>query len=254
MLAGAANFRAVAPYKAADGKTLRVGTLYRSGELSRLTEADLKAISALNIRLICDLRSAREQTEFASRWPAAPVPRRLDLPDRGETDAGPHKIFELIVSNPGSTGAVKAMQALYRRKPHAYANGLKILVETIVQGDALPLLVHCHAGKDRTGFITAMLLAAVGVSKADIIDDYLKTATFYTVERESLAITKWAKQSFNHEIDPASALPLVDTRPEYLEAAFQEIDTLWGGIDPYLQNAAALTSDLREALKAQLLA
>jgi protein-tyrosine phosphatase len=116
---------------------------------------------------------------------------------------------------------------LYRRKPRAFAASLQLLFETILRGSALPLLIHCHAGKDRTGFVIAMLLAAIGVGKADILDDYVTTSIFMPVQRESRPIAAWAKRSFNREIDPEQAAPLVEAHPEFLEAAFDQIALDW---------------------------
>ncbi len=252
LLAGARNFRAVKPYKAADGKTLRANTLYRSGELSRLSDADLAVIAGLNIRLVCDLRTGRERSEFLSRWPAGADFRYLDLPDREESGAGPHKIFELMARHPGEVGALKAMDMLYRSKPLAFVNGLKNLFAAILDGDALPLLIHCHAGKDRTGFVMAMLLAAVGVSEADIFDDYVTTALHFPIELEAQALSGWAKKSFGREIHPESAVPMVDARRAYIAASFEEITAGWGGVDEYLRQVG-LTDDARRELQALLL-
>lgn len=253
LLAGAGNFRAVKPYRAADGKHLKANTIYRSGELSRLTEADLAIIDSLNIRLICDLRTAREQAEYATLWPSSASPVRLDLPDRDESDAGPHKIFELILQHPGEHGGLLAMDHLYRRKPRAFAASLKLLFETILQGDAIPLLLHCHAGKDRTGFMVALLLTAIGIARADVIEDYITTAHYFPIEREARALAGWARRSFGHEIDPASARPMVDARRDYIEAAFEEITKTWGDAETYLREAASLTSPQKTQLANLLL-
>jgi protein-tyrosine phosphatase len=253
LLTGARNFRAVKSYQAADGRVLRPNIIYRSGELSRLTEMDLGIIEKLNIKLICDLRSAREQAEYVSRWPAASAHVKLDFPDRDESDAGPHKIFEQIARHPGELGGLKVMDTLYRRKPRAFAKGVSLLFETILQGDALPLLIHCHAGKDRTGFLTAMLLTAIGISKADVIDDYETTQIYFPVEQETRAIAAWAKRSFGHDIDQEAARPLVDARRDYIEAAFEEIATSWGGAEAYLRNAVGLTEAMQEQLADLLL-
>jgi protein-tyrosine phosphatase len=252
LLAGARNFRAVKAYRTADGRRLRANTLYRSGELSRLSDADLEIIAGLNIRLVCDLRTGRERSEFLSRWPAGAEFRYLDLPDREESGAGPHRIFELISRHPGEMGALKAMDMLYRSKPRAFANGLGSLFAAILEGDALPLLIHCHAGKDRTGFVMAMLLAAVGVSEADIIDDYVTTALNFPMESEARALAGWAKKSFGREIDTASAVAMADARRGYIEASFEEIFSGWGSVDAYLR-AAGLDDDARVKLQALLL-
>jgi len=254
LLDGAQNFRAVQPYPAAGGR-LRARLVFRSGELSRLTPIDSQAVGNFNIRLVCDLRSSSEQAEFPTRWPAADgvAPRWLNIPDQDDSDAGPAKVFDLILSLPGDKGAAAAMNVLYRRKPRAFAASLARLFEAILQGDSLPVLIHCHAGKDRTGFVTAMLLAALGVAKMDIVDDYITTTRFMPVHRESLAIADWAKRSFNRNIDPDQAVPLVEARPEYIEAAFSQITTDWGSVDQYLTEATGLTQTAREKLQTLLL-
>jgi protein-tyrosine phosphatase len=226
--------------------------LYRSGELSRLSDADLDIIAGLGIKLICDLRTGREQSEFASRWPDGTGHKLLDVPDREESGAGPEKIFEMMARHPGEGGALQAMDRLYRSKPAAYANSLRVLFATILDGGALPLLVHCHAGKDRTGFVMAMLLAALGVARADIIDDYVTTARFFPVEEEARAVAGWARRSFGHEIAPESARPLADARREYIEASFAQIDERWGGTEAYLRGAG-LDDAARDRLRGLLL-
>ncbi len=253
LLHGSKNFRAVRPYQAADGRHLRSNILFRSGELSRLSEADLAIIASLDIRMICDLRTGREQSEFVSRWPEISRVQRLDLPNRDESDAGPHKIFELMANHPGETGGLLAMDLLYRRKPKAFARSLQILFRAMLGGDALPLLVHCHAGKDRTGFIVAMILAAVGISKEDIIDDYMTTGHYFQAEHEARNLAAWAQRSFGHHVHTDSTQPMVDTRRDYLEASLQEIDRGWGGIQPYLRDAVGLSHADQSSLQALLL-
>jgi len=254
LLAGASNFRAVQPYPATGGRRLRANTLFRSGELSRLSDADLDTIRGLDIRLVCDLRSRHEQSEFVSRWPDGTGHILLDLPDRSDRDewsAGPEAIFQLIKSLPGQAGALRAMDMLYRRKPRAFAGHLKRLIDTIVAGGALPLLVHCHAGKDRTGFVVAMLLAAVGVSRADAIDDYMATARYFQVDSRALAA--WAKRSFGEDVDPAATEPMAEARRAFIEAAFEEIDAQWGGTDSYLRDEVGIAGADQEALRDLLL-
>lgn len=254
LLSGAQNFRPVRPY-AASGRRLRPNTIFRSGELSRLTEADLRHVATLGIRLVCDLRSSAEQSTFPTSWPSgpAPAPSWLDLPDRDDSDAGPGAVFSLILSHPGDTGAALAMEQMYRRKPKAFAETLRVIFETISNGAALPLLIHCHAGKDRTGFVTAMLLAALGVARPDIVDDYVTTASFFPAREESVAMADWARRAFGRKIDPAQALPLAEARASYIESAFAEIDTNWGGADRYLEEACGLTQQARTSLQNLLL-
>jgi protein-tyrosine phosphatase len=244
----------VLPYPAAGGRRLKPDTLYRSGELSRLDEYDRKILLSLGIKLVCDLRSTSEQAEYVSRWPDGSTHVHLDLPERDQSNAGPEKIFGLIGSLPGNLGGLKAMDQLYRRKPRAFAGNLRRLFDAILCGDSLPLLIHCHAGKDRTGFMVAMLLTAAGVSRADIIEDYVATARFFPVEVETHALVGWAKRSFGHDIAPVAAAPLAEARPEFIAAAFTEIETGWGSADAYLEQQVGLTPAARDAFRDMLLA
>ncbi len=252
LLKGARNFRAVQSYKGADGRVLRANMIYRSGELSRLDAEDLKVVEGLNIRLVCDLRTEPEQAEFVSRWPDAHTPMRLDLPDRGDQDAGQGHLFKLLTNTPGEAGALLAMEKLYRRKPRAYVKTLPLLFETLLAGDTLPVLVHCHAGKDRTGFVIAMLLAALGVSHDDIVEDYVTTAKYFAPACEATAMAAWAERSFGMSIEPAAAIPMVDARRDYIEASFAAIDEGFGGTDAYL-HAAGLDDEKRDRLRDLLL-
>jgi protein-tyrosine phosphatase len=242
LLDGAKNFRAVKPYKGAFGRCLRENILFRSGELSRLSEEDLSILRSLEIQLVCDMRSQNEQAEYVSRWPDGSTHRHLDLAGRDNANASPEKLFKIIASEPDETGALKAMDFLYRRKPHAHAGNLRQVFDAILAGNSLPLLVHCHAGKDRTGFMVAMLLAAAGVSRIDIIDDYETTARFFPVEAETLQMVDWARRSYGQDITPMAARPMVEARRLYIEAAFGEIDSHFGGVDGYLSEALGLNA------------
>ncbi|HEY1856783.1 tyrosine-protein phosphatase [Acidocella sp.] len=249
LLGGAPNFRAIAPFPAADGRRLKPNTLYRSGELSRLNATDLGCLAQLGIRLVCDLRSQAEQTRYLSRWPEDSRHRRLDLPGLDGTDASPAKIFALILRDPTPRGARLAMDTLYRRKPRAYAPQLGRLFSSILQESSLPLLIHCHAGKDRTGFFTAMLLAAAGISRENILADYVATGHFFAAETEAPQMAAWAERAFGQALDIPTALPLAEARPEYLQAAFAAIDDEFGGMTSYLTEAVGLSAPALRAFR-----
>jgi protein-tyrosine phosphatase len=127
LLGGAPNFRTIAPFPVADGRRLKPNILYRSGELSCLSDSDLVRLAEFGIRLVCDLRSLAEQAHYASRWPQESLHRHLDLFGLDGTDASPARIFALILSDPTPRGARLAMDTLYRRKPRAYAPQLSHL-------------------------------------------------------------------------------------------------------------------------------
>ncbi len=253
-LKGAPNFRAVRPYPAAGGRHLRENIIFRSGELSRLNDADLAALAGLNLQLVCDLRSAQERADYVSRWPDGSRHRHIDLPDREQTNASPDKLFSLIARDPTQAGGIAAMRRLYRHKPAAFAANLKYLFSAILAGDALPMLVHCHAGKDRTGFIVAMLLSAAGVARTDVLDDYELTARFFVAETQMPGMQAWARAAYGRDLPDEAALPLIEARRDYLAASFAEIDEQFGGVEGYLKDAVGLTPADIAAFQALVLA
>ncbi|HQT68455.1 MAG TPA: tyrosine-protein phosphatase [Acetobacteraceae bacterium] len=247
-LQGAANFRAVLPYEAANGRRLRPGLIYRSGELSSLTRTDLDHIAASNIKLICDLRSRSEQIRFATQWPKLQAARTLTMPETDSQNAGIEILISALAKSPGPEGARVAMLKTYARMPETYAPLLRVLFSELQTGWGIPLLIHCHAGKDRTGFAVAMLLAALGVSQADILDDYARTNQFFDMAGETSIITKIIGRALGTNPDPATAKPLAAADPAYLASALAAIETRHGSIDAYLTTMLNLTPPARSRL------
>jgi protein-tyrosine phosphatase len=121
-------------------------------------------------------------------------------------------------------------------------------VRLIADEEALPLLFHCTAGKDRTGWLSAIVLSALGVDRDQVIADYLLTEEFNAASNEFL-VTVLAKRM----IDPLAAVPLLQARREYIEAALAEADALFGGMDGYLRQGLGLDEATLAALRSHLL-
>ena len=162
-LEGCYNFRDLGGYAGLDGRRLRRGLLYRSDALHHLTSGDVARLrDELGLRLIIDVRSAHEvTTERRSPLETHPV-AYAHLPLFGnqtmrEEDA------------PDDLGDLYYMMMRYAREPIAS------VVEYIASA-ADPLVFHCAAGKDRTGVISALLLSLLGVSEADVVEDYVSTS------------------------------------------------------------------------------
>jgi protein-tyrosine phosphatase len=118
----------------------------------------------------------------------------------------------------------------------------------VADPEALPLLFHCTAGKDRTGWLSAVILSALGVSRADVLADYARTNELNAASNEFL-LTVLAKR-IDH---PEAAIPLLEARPEYLEAGLDEADQRFGGMDGYLREGLGLDDTILSALRANLL-
>ncbi|OBH59041.1 tyrosine-protein phosphatase [Mycobacterium sp. E2479] len=266
-LSGAWNFRDVA-----DGTpALRPGRLFRSGELSRLDDAGRATLRELGITDVADLRANQE---VARRGPGL-VPdgieiHRLPLPDLGDdepSDEAPHehafrRLFQGDASQSDESvndAAVRHMIAEYRQFPTR--NGAQRAVRQVFSllGAGRPVLTHCFAGKDRTGFVIATVLEVVGVDHDTIVADYLRSNAAVPQLRDH--ISEMIQQRSDVELTPEVMTftearlsdGVLGVRPEYLEAARHTIDVEFGSLDGYLRDAGVSEADV-ERLRGELLA
>ncbi|OBK14153.1 tyrosine-protein phosphatase [Mycobacterium asiaticum] len=267
-LPGAWNFRDVA-----DATTgLRPGRLFRSSELSGLDDQGRTILRGLGITDVADLRASREVNRRGpGRVPAGVEVHLLPFPDLGEDDAGtdeeaPHETaFKRLLTNGESdesdeaieANAVRYMTDEYREFPTR--NGAQRAVRRVftLLADGRPVLTHCFAGKDRTGFVVATVLEAVGLDRDAIIADYLRSNDAVPQLRTRIAemIQQRADVELTPEVETFTKARLSDgvlgVRAEYLWSAWQTIDESYGSLDSYLRDAgitAADVSKLRSAL------
>ena len=171
-LEGGCNFRDVGGHATADGRTVRWGQAIAAGVLRYFTPADAERLSRLGVRAICDLRRADEREREPTRWPTPDV-TTLTWEDGGEHAPAvtggfaPRRQLD-------AEGMRTAMLNMYRGLPRWMAPRVRGLFECVAY-DRMPVVVHCSAGKDRTGFAVAMLFAAIGVSVETLMQDYLYT-------------------------------------------------------------------------------
>lgn len=252
-LQNAPNFRSMAGILTADGRAIREGVLFRSEILSRLSPEEIAHLSALNIGLVCDLRSPRERERESNRWPheqnVRTVVRQPD-PNAVRTDWE----TRLLEQHFDEEQARQYMMEAYRAMPRELAGHLVALLDYCGHAEPGGILIHCVAGKDRTGFVCAMLLSALGVPLETILADYMESAQrFMKSERMIAALQK----TFDADI-PARAYRAVEAigtvRMDYLEAAFGEIERTHGSIEAYLASVAGLDNARLAQLQRHLLA
>ncbi|MGC8532724.1 MAG: tyrosine-protein phosphatase [Acidiphilium sp.] len=244
-LAGAPNFRAVPAYRTQDGRHLRPASLFRSGECSALTAADFEQLDALDIRLICDLRSEDERRRFPTRW-HAPV-RIITLPAASDHGAGMASLLERLLAQPGPAGARQTMIDLYAALPLLLMPILRQQIGLMLSGSGLPSLLHCHVGKDRTGVAVAMLLQAVGVPLDQIFDDYQETNRRLDIDQIYAALGRAVARKLGAPVDRVTLETLGRADPDYLQAALRAIEQGYGGFGRYWQ-ALGFTPEQRAAL------
>ncbi|WP_328954219.1 tyrosine-protein phosphatase [Kitasatospora purpeofusca] len=238
-LASAPNFRDAGGYRTADGQWVRTGVVYRSGDLSKLTDQDLAKLRRLGIRTVFDLRTPAEQKTAPDRLPAGATAVNANV--LGVADTGAFNVTSPQAAVRAMVDAERTMVSADSART-AYHSVLNALVERNDEN----VLFHCTAGKDRTGWASAALLTALGVPRETVEADYLASNTYRAAEiAATLAQLPPAYQAIYK--------PLLDVRSEYLAAGFDEVQRKFGSFDAYLKSGLGLDKrDLRD-LRSQLL-
>jgi protein-tyrosine phosphatase len=249
-LSGAPNFRDIGGWRADDGRRVRPGRVLRSGHLFDLTAPDLQALETLAIGLVIDLRSELERQRRPSRWPERLDTAWLLLGIDTDLQAGQQDLSRMLREDPTPAGAQRVMVEVYRQLPQGLAARLPALLRAIADCPQ-PALIHCTAGKDRTGLACACLLHLLGVQREDIYADYLLSANRVDALAPKMLATIEALLGFSPDPAVLAVVNGVDAR--YLDAAFASMLEQHGSVDAYLA-AAGIDQDLQTRLRAQLLA
>jgi len=237
-LAGATNFRSLGGLPAAGGRRIRPHALMRSDRLSGLSAQDWEALARTGLATICDLRSDAERVEHPNAIPAPLDVVEMHCDVRNDLRADP-ALARMLVADPTAAGAERVMIEIYRRLPRYMTGTLAAVTDRLLEGGA-PMIVHCSAGKDRTGFVIAMLLHALDVPEPLIRRDYLASRSWSGAasHRASLEARLGAIMP-PHEL-PAAVDTVLDVREVYLDAAMEALHTEYGSIPRYFKTAAGL--------------
>jgi len=173
-LAGASNFRDLGGYPGKDGSTVRWRQIFRSNHLGHLTEADIAVLRPLGLRSAFDFRGTEERDAAMCSLAGISV---HSLPIE------PTVVAALRARLAGgaalsSADALEVMRDSYRNYVRYNTPSFRALFAHLLE-DRAPLVIHCTAGKDRTGFASALILHALGVPDQVIAEDYLLTNRFY---------------------------------------------------------------------------
>jgi protein tyrosine/serine phosphatase len=249
---GVENFRDFGGYATACGRGVKRGVLFRSANHHRATDADLEAMKALGVKVIVDLRRAVErEREPSRRWTGfdAQVIEN-DIEDASHLDW----VDFLKGSDLSADFFRQDGLTFYRRAPleARHVDLFRRYFEALADGGG-PVLVHCAAGKDRTGMICAFTHHIAGVSRDDILADYLLTNDEARIGRRAELFARWVFEITGRTIadHPARIAQSVDVA--YLETALATIDESHGSLDAYLENALGVDEARRAKIHDRLL-
>lgn len=248
---GVRNFRSLEGISAADGRRVKHGVLYRSEALAALSPSARQTIAALGIRCVCDLRSPGEQAKGPMDWPGPP-PRMLAvdvLPDARVSGAD---VIGRIMADATGTVARQVLTDNAKQMPQVFAPSTRRLFDAILDEDAIPLLVACQAGKDRTGYVVSVILLALGVAEQEIVAEFMRSAEHIDSERLHAAMVAWLPDPPDPML-AAGTLGAVSVLPEYIHAAFGTILEIYGSYEAFLQKACGLDDERLARLRDLLL-
>jgi protein-tyrosine phosphatase len=229
-IAGVANFRDVGGYPAAGGRTVRWRRLFRSDAPHRLDADGMAILSTFQLRSVLDLRTPAE-TELAP----SPLDRLAARTTR----------ISLLGSDLESLPV--ELDAIYRFLIDERGDAIGEAVRVLCRPGAMPALVHCSAGKDRTGIVIALVLAALGVPDGLIMADYALSASYLELDQTPVI----GELAATAGLDEQQAAALLASPAQLIAMVLDRVRTSAGSVDGYLTEhgvSGAELANLRAAL------
>lgn len=249
---GIYNFRDIGGFITNEGRVMKKGILYRSDELSRLTVKDIDVFNQLKIKLICDLRTDQERkskpSKFLSEQPIEVM--NISIQDKSQ-EFTRFEFFKFLVSKSNSINFETIMKDMYYNM--AFVNNSKIneVITLLSKENHLPALIHCTGGKDRTGFISALIQLMVGVPYHNVIEEYLYSN--HLIEPKMKKAEKMIRWMSLFQASSERIKPLLEVRREYLDDIYNEIIKRYGDIETYLCEGCSIKQENLSNLKNILL-
>lgn len=219
-MAGGYNMRDLGGYRSEDGRYVRWGRIIRSDDLHGLTDADLAYLASLPVATVVDFRSAEEAQAMPDRLPGQGTAYlRLPITPGNLDDIGSY-----ISMTPEEVEAKMEWMYVYFATSDEGKARYREFFRLLQQPEAGAVLFHCSAGKDRTGMAAALVLYALGIPEATVMEDYLASDGYLAGKYDRY------KERF-----PQLA-GLFEVRPEYLSAGIERIKADYGSVERYLRD------------------
>jgi protein-tyrosine phosphatase len=235
-LQGASNFRDLGGYPATYGRKVHWRQIFRSNHLGHLTAADIEVVRGLGVRSAFDFRGLEERAAAVCAVKEIAV---HSLPIEPTVVAALRA--RLAAGSLSAADALEIMRESYRNYVRLNTHSFRALFRHLL-ADRAPLVIHCTAGKDRTGFACALVLHALGVAEDVIAEDYLLTNRFY--RRDPASGTDLPE-------DVRQAIGSVEA--SFLVAGFEAVQADYGDLENYLREGLGLGPQEQTELKARYL-
>ena len=250
-LEGASNFRDIAGWTTADGRRLKPRRIFRSGELSQLTAADLDILRRLGVAFVADLRSQKECELHRSRWPADLKSELYEADITMDIRLDGQPIIDMIKEDRAPGSVARTVSKSFPVIADLCGPALKMIVDRLADG-VEPVVFHCTNGRDRTGVISAMLLYLLGAPREAIVTDFMTTNERIDVERVIANTIDTFRRALGMELARESIEMVTLVRAEYIDAMFDGFAARYGSAEGYLANFGISTA-LRDSLREKLL-
>lgn len=251
-LRGIHNFRDYGGYIARGGR-VRSGVLWRSGQHGEATPDDLDVVGRLGLGTVIDLRGDSERAANPCLRHESFAGEVLFYPGETASERGLAVHEEAARSVRTAEDARRAMVLLYEQLAfrEVLVGTFRLYLQSLSTRDA-PSLLHCFAGKDRTGVAAAIVHSLLGVHHDDIVEDYLLTNTAGDAEARVAAGARHVRSGFGRSMDDAAVRVLMGVEAEFLDRAFKAMADRHGSVESYAREVLGVTPQLQAGLEARL--
>jgi protein-tyrosine phosphatase len=243
---GTVNFREIGGYRTQDGKTVKRGALYRSDKLDDLTEQGQQQLQALGVQAVCDLRGMSEVERHPDNLPASITYYHLPIEAENDTFGSLCDYF---------FNKSRLRESIYWMYHELFIEGHPQMfgeaINQVAQADKRPVVLHCTAGKDRTGLITAMILDLLGVPDEVIVADYTLSNHSYNHLRDYTVQRLGNLSALGIKAD--DLWPLLVCDPDFMISSLVHIRGHYGSIENYLLTKGGVSADTIAQLRETLL-
>lgn len=249
-LNGVLNFRDFGAYETEDGGRVGEGLLYRSAHFAETTAEDEAALNALGVGLVVDLRRPEEREAEPNRWPGGSV--RVLSNDEGLVVPPPH---EAVASGADWTVASVDRYMIHAYETYPFEPRYIALFSGFLKGLAAgsqPAVIHCAAGKDRTGSLAALTLRMLGVDEDAVMADYLLTNQVSSLEARIPRMRERIHVRYGARPSDEALRRMMGVSPDYLGAYFGAIEGRFRRLGDYAEAVLGLSSQEQQAIRRRL--